>query len=91
VTRDEVLAILRRDNPGARADEMAMYAGSYLSYQEAAENIEKNGAIVAHPRTGAPIDNPYLKVRSAAMSELRKFGRLKNVGALWDRATDAAL
>lgn len=83
MTRDEVLLILRRDNPAARADDVVMYADCYMDYQEAAANIAKNGNIVAHPRTGSPIENPYGKVRSLAMNQLRTFARLKNVGALW--------
>lgn len=82
--RDEVLAILRRDNPSARADDVAMYADCFMDYREAAENIAKNGNIVAHPRTGSPIDNPYIKVKANAMAQLRKIGRLRNVMALWE-------
>ncbi len=83
MNRDEVLTVLRRDNPGARADEIAMYADCFLDYQEAQENITKNGNIVAHPRTGSPIENPYIKVKASAMNQLRKITRLRKVGALW--------
>lgn len=82
--RDEVLGILRRDNPAAGSDLVVMYADCFLDYREAAENIAKNGNIVAHPRTGAPIENPYIKVKSAAMGQLLKLTRLRKVGALWD-------
>ena len=75
VTRDEVVALLRRDNPGARADEVALYADCFLDYQEAVNNIRDNGNIVVHPRTGAPIDNPYLKVKAQAMAGLLKITR----------------
>ena len=83
MTRDEVLVVLRRDNPAGRPDDIAMYADSFADYREAADNIAKNGNIVAHPRTGSPIENPYIKVKSSAMAQMRKMGRLKNVGALW--------
>lgn len=83
ITRDEVLLILHRDNPMARADEVAMYADCFMDYSEAQANIEKNGNIVMHPRTGSPIENPYIKVKASAMNQLRKIARLKNVGALW--------
>ena len=83
MTRDEVVAILRRDNPGARADDVAMYADCYVDYQEAQTNILKNGAIVSHPRTGSPIENPYNTIKANAMRQLREIGRLKHVGALW--------
>lgn len=83
MTRDEVLAILRRDNPSARADDVSMYADCFLDYREAADNITKNGNIVAHPRTGTPIENPYIKVKASAMNQLRKITRVKRVDALW--------
>lgn len=83
MTRDEVVAVLRRDNPDAREDDIAMYADSFMDYQQAAANIAEYGTIVAHPRTGAPIENPYGKVKIAAMNSLRKMVRLDNVGALW--------
>jgi phage terminase small subunit len=60
-----------------------MYADCFMDYQEAAANIAKNGTVVAHPRTGSPIENPYCKVMALAMSQLQKLVRLKNVGALW--------
>lgn len=84
MTREQVVEVLQRDNPDARADDVAMYADSFLDYQEADDNIKRNGNIVAHPRTGAPIENPYGKVRAAAMNQLRKILRLENVGALWN-------
>lgn len=83
MNRDEVIETLRRDNPAASSDLVIMYADCFMDYKEAADNIAKNGNIVAHPRTGSPIDNPYIKVKTAAMNQLRKMGRLKNVGALW--------
>ena len=83
INKNEIVAILKRDNPHARSDELFMYADSYLDYTEASENVEKNGAIVLHPRTGAPIENPYLKVKNSAMSQLRKFTKIKKVSALW--------
>lgn len=53
------------------------YADLFVTYREAALNIAKNGAIVAHPKTGAPIENPYLKVRQQTMIDLRKLARVK--------------
>lgn len=83
MTRDDVVAILRRDNPAARSDDVAMYADCFLDYKEAADNIAKNGNIVMHPRTGTPIENPYIKVKASAMNQLRKITKLKKVSALW--------
>jgi hypothetical protein len=36
----------------------------------AQKNIDDNGAIVADPRTGSPIPNPYLQVRDKAFARL---------------------
>lgn len=83
MTRDEVVAVLRRDNPNARADDVAMYADCFADYCEARDNIIKNGNIVAHPRTGQPIENPYIKVKASAMNQLRKITTLRKVAALW--------
>ncbi len=63
-------------------DRAAQYADAYLTYQEAADNITPNGAIVAHPRTGAPLVNPNLRIRNDAYRILRTF-RLSSVGDLW--------
>jgi len=84
MNRDDVLTILRRDNPTARADEIVMYADCFVDYREAAKNISENGNVVAHPRTGSPIENPYIKVKASAMNQLRKLARIKKVATLWD-------
>lgn len=84
MNRFEVIALLKRDNPSARSDVVSMYADCFLDYKEAADNIAKNGNIVAHPRTGSPIDNPYVKVKASAMNQLRKLAQVKNTAALWD-------
>ena len=51
---------------GTRRDLAQIYANAYCEYREAQENIAKNGTICSNPRTGAPIENPYLKVRDRA-------------------------
>lgn len=58
----DVAAILVENNPGVRRDLVEMAADALRLYHEAAENVSRNGAIVAHPRTGAPMANPYLAV-----------------------------
>lgn len=81
ITREEALAILMAENP-SRRHVVEMYLGHLFTYLEAQDNIERNGAIVAHPRTGTPIENPYLKVRSEAMKDMRKLA-LKGLDKLW--------
>lgn len=78
---NEVLRILKKNNKSAAQDKIRMYADAYMDYQEAAENIRENGAICAHPKTGAPMDNPYLKVRNQMRPILVKM-RIKSDG-LW--------
>lgn len=57
---------------GVRADVASMYADQYRDYVEAQDNITRNGAVVQNPRTGAPITNPYLKVRDDALKGIQK-------------------
>jgi len=85
ITRAEIVSILSTDNPGARADDVAMYADAFLDYREASANIRQHGNIVLHPRTGAPIENPYLKVKAQASRALQAIRRLRNVDRLWKR------
>ena len=83
VSREEVLALLRQENRTARADDLALYVDCFLDYAEAVRNIAKNGSIVAHPRTGMPMENPYLKVKAQAMAGLLKLRRIKKTERVW--------
>jgi phage terminase small subunit len=82
MTRTEVMAHLREINPGRQTDKLVMYVDAYMDYQEAADNIRENGAVVAHPKTGAPFDNPYLKVRQQMLVTLQKMNL--NTEGLWE-------
>ena len=81
MTRASIVATLRKQNPRAQEASLFIYADSLLEYREAQANIAKNGAIVAHPKTGAPIANPYVSVRDSAGARMSKLD-LKAVG-LW--------
>lgn len=83
---EQIRALITADNPAARVDDVELYARQFLTYLEAAENIEKNGTIVAHPRTGQPMENPYVKVRTAAQSSMQKIKRLRKLNLLWTEA-----
>jgi phage terminase small subunit len=61
-----ILAELRRLNPEDPAATLAIYADALMDYRAAQANISEHGAVVFHPRTGAPIDNPYTRIRAAA-------------------------
>lgn len=81
MTRDEILARVRKANPGASVERLMRYADAAAAYMEAHENIERNGVLVSHPRTGAPMANPYLSIREAA-SRVLAAEALDN-GGLW--------
>ena len=67
---------------GVRIDQANMYADTFLEYMKATRNIDEFGLIIKHPRTGNPIDNPYLEIRNGA---LKKLQLMKNIKAdyLW--------
>lgn len=82
--------ILLRDNPRAPQQVVAMYASAFATWWEAEENVRKNGAICAHPRTGAPLENPYLKVREAAQRSLAAIKARLQTDRLWREAEEDA-
>lgn len=71
-------ASLRAENPKAKEIDISVYAATLKAYFEAQDNVGRNGAIVAHPRTGAPIENPYLKIQTAQGAALAKMVRIKS-------------
>lgn len=79
-TREEVIAVLVAG--GARRDRAALYADAYLEYHEASANIAERGAMVLHPRTMNPIENPYLQIRDRALGKLRRL-RIRAAEGLW--------
>ncbi len=72
MTKSEALEILRADNPRAPLATLAIYAAAFVEHEAAQANIDANGTIVFHPRTGAPITNPYLAVRNGAAAVMQK-------------------
>lgn len=83
MTREEILQTLKNENPRGSHADMTMYADYFFDYQEAQENITKNGTIVAHPRTGSPIENPYVKIKATCVAQLMKIGAALKVNVLW--------
>lgn len=82
MTGVEIRRWIAEENPAARPADAEMYAQQFATYFEAAINLEQNGAIVAHPRTGQPMENPYLRVRASAQVAMCKLRRL-SVNRLW--------
>ena len=60
-----ILSELKKENTGKKETDLAIYADALRLYVEAAKNVKENGAICAHPRTGTPLENPYLKVMAS--------------------------
>lgn len=84
----DVVAELRRDNKNARDIDLKICGDAIRTYVEAAENVERNGAICAHPRTGSPIENPYLKIM-ASQAGLLSGMRLVNTDRVFKLLTEA--
>ena len=89
IDKTEVLATIRRLNSGAPPALVQIYADALVSYRIAQKNIDEFGSIVNHPRTGAPIENPYLKVQAAAAKQMLALKHFRSDG-LWGDATKKA-
>jgi len=74
----DVFAELVKDNPKRSLIELQIYADALTIYTEASTNVKTHGAIVMHPRTGAPIENPYLKIQTAKGAAIAKMPRVKS-------------
>ena len=73
-----ILEELKLSNPKKKEMELKIYADAMLLYVEAAKNVQDNGAICSHPRTGTPIENPYLKVMA---TQGKVLARMKHIQA----------
>ena len=72
MSRDELRAKLIEANPRAKLEIVERYLDAFTDYRTAQANITDHGTIVFHPRTGAPIVNPYLAIRAGATKEMDK-------------------
>jgi phage terminase small subunit len=70
--KDRAVIIAELVRRKVKPDRAGIYADAYLEYWEAAENIRTHGAMVLHPQTANPIENPYLKIRDRALEKLRQ-------------------
>jgi len=86
----DALDALRPSNPSASVSSMIAYATAFLEYEEADNNIREHGTIVFHPRSGAPIQNPYLAIRADAQKRMQKERMVKG-DALWRRLDGEAV
>lgn len=60
-------------NPDIHRDVITVFADALTLYHEATGNIQKNGAVTGHPKTGAPITNPYIPIRDLASKTICRF------------------
>lgn len=87
VTRDHVVTYLV--GRGVARDLAVLYGDVFLTYREAADHLAEHGAVLAHPRTGAPMVNPYLSIRDQALRQLQAM-RDVPAAALWQAPGEAA-
>lgn len=83
VKKSEVVEMLRRSNPDAREQTLQLYAQSFVEYVEAQANVEANGTVCAHPRTGQPMENPFCRVKSKSMADMTKLAKSLDTDPLW--------
>lgn len=81
-TEDRAWAALAEDNPSSSEVTLRLYFDALRAYVEADQNIRDNGTICAHPRTGAPITNPYLAVRNQQGKIISGARRVKGDAAM---------
>ncbi|MFN8525100.1 MAG: hypothetical protein U0821_18545 [Chloroflexota bacterium] len=76
------VAELAKDNPGRKHLDLVVFAGALRAYAEASTHVRKHGAVVAHPRTGEPMENPYLKVQTQQGLLMRKLRGIESARVL---------
>lgn len=82
MTKEEQISSLAADNPRAPREVLDVYVTALAEYRAADANIAELGTVVAHPRTGAPIDNPMMRVRDAALRRMRAC-KLRRTDSVW--------
>lgn len=80
------LEALREANPRAPEDALRAYASALRDFVAAERNVAEHGAIVFHPRTGAPVENPFLAVRERCSQTMARC-KLRDTSEAWRLAT----
>ncbi len=73
ITTPMTLQEMQNRNPAINVRVLAVYCDALKLYEEATANLAKNGALSGHPKTGAPMVNPYLAIRDAASKAICRF------------------
>lgn len=63
MTKPEIIALLREQNPTRHDVDLVVYAEAYIEHEAAQAKVEKLGSIVINEKTKMPVDNPYIAVR----------------------------
>lgn len=82
LVKADVVQILVDD--GVRIDVANQYADAFVEYMNCTKNIDEFGVIVKHPRTGNPIENPYLVIRDRALKKLQAMDNVQ-CDQLWSK------
>ena len=67
------VATLGARNPDIHEDVLRIFVDALKLYAEASDNIAKNGALCGHPKTGAPMVNPYVGLRDKCARTIAAF------------------
>jgi P27 family predicted phage terminase small subunit len=52
---------------------LAAYCAAYSRWVAAETNVQKHGTVIKSPKSGYPIQNPYLGVANRALDQIRQF------------------
>jgi P27 family predicted phage terminase small subunit len=52
---------------------LAGYCASWSRWVDAEENVQKFGTVIKSPKSGFPIQNPYVGVANTALDQMRRF------------------
>lgn len=53
---------------------LAAYCTCFARWAEAEENIQKYGLVIKSPKSGFPINSPYVGIANVAMTQMLRFG-----------------
>jgi len=52
---------------------LSAYCASWSRWMDAETNVQKYGAVIKSPKSGFPIQNPYVGIANTALDQMRKF------------------
>ncbi len=81
---NKAIVVKQLIDSGVRIDLANQYGDAFMEYMNATRNIDEFGVIVKHPRTGNPIENPYLAIRDRALKKLQAMEMVR-ADFLWEQ------